>query len=102
MTMFVPVFYYEFNPRSFPLCFQLEDFRKTILENTAGDNGVPMDISDDFRPAQCLFRRRIYASHPSLRYSIQYNIDFNDLNSSENIVGKLAVLLLSFTMIILL
>ncbi|XP_060554450.1 carbonic anhydrase 1-like [Ruditapes philippinarum] len=81
---------------------QLQDFRQTILENTDGDNGIPMDISDDFRPAQCLFRRRVYASHPSLRYSDHFNTDFNNLNSSKTVVGQLSFLMLVLTMINLL
>ncbi|XP_053376535.1 carbonic anhydrase 2-like [Mercenaria mercenaria] len=75
---------------------QLEDFRTTILENIKGDDDVPMDISDDFRPAQCLFRRRVYASHPSLRYQVQYDIDIEDDNSSETVVGQITILIIGF------
>ncbi|WAR15733.1 CAH14-like protein [Mya arenaria] len=47
---------------------QLEKFRKTIFENTESGDGISMDISDDFRPVQCLHQRRVYASHRSLHY----------------------------------
>jgi len=45
---------------------QLEKFRKTIFENDETEGGVSMDISDDFRPVQCMFRRRVHASDQSL------------------------------------
>ncbi|KAH3885053.1 hypothetical protein DPMN_009041 [Dreissena polymorpha] len=49
---------------------QLVEFRTTIFENDKSDGGVFMDISDDYRPVQCMFRRRLYASHPSLKYDM--------------------------------
>ncbi|XP_052213016.1 carbonic anhydrase 2-like [Dreissena polymorpha] len=48
---------------------QLVQFRTTIFENDKSDGGVSMDLSDDYRPVQCMFRRRLYASHPSLKYN---------------------------------
>ncbi|XP_060554449.1 carbonic anhydrase 12-like [Ruditapes philippinarum] len=48
---------------------QLMDFRTTIFENDEDDSFSSRDISDDFRPVQCMFRRRVYASHSSLKYS---------------------------------
>ncbi|WAR15737.1 CAH2-like protein [Mya arenaria] len=52
-----------------PPCYEsLEKFRTTIFENIEDEGGVSMDISDDFRPVQCLYRRRVHASHQSLRY----------------------------------
>lgn len=47
---------------------QLEDFRTAIFENDEDDSFSSRDISDDYRPVQCMFRRRVYASHPSLKY----------------------------------
>ncbi|KAH3754256.1 carbonic anhydrase-like [Dreissena polymorpha] len=50
---------------------QLVQFRTTIFENDKSDGGLPMDITDDYRPVQCMFRRRLYASHPSLKYNME-------------------------------
>ncbi|KAH3884995.1 carbonic anhydrase 2-like [Dreissena polymorpha] len=49
---------------------QLEEFRTTIFENDRSEGGVSIDISDDYRPVQCMFRRRLYASHPSLKFDM--------------------------------
>lgn len=46
---------------------QLQDFRTKIFENQEHD-GADIDISDDFRPLQCLNARRVYASHESLKF----------------------------------
>nr|AZF86135.1 carbonic anhydrase 4-like protein [Tridacna squamosa] len=48
---------------------QLEQFRKAIFNNDESDGGVSMDISDDFRPPQCLFHRKVYASHEALKFN---------------------------------
>ncbi|KAL4223216.1 carbonic anhydrase [Mactra antiquata] len=47
---------------------QLEEFRTTIFENDESEGGVSIDISDDFRPVQCMHGRRVYASHSSLKF----------------------------------
>lgn len=49
---------------------QLQDFRTKIFENRA-DEGIDVDISDDFRPIQCMNSRRVYASHESLKFSVK-------------------------------
>nr|QFP92282.1 carbonic anhydrase [Archivesica packardana] len=49
---------------------QLVSFRTTVYENVKDDGNYGRDISDDFRMPQCLFRRRVYASHPDLQYAI--------------------------------
>ncbi|XP_045171211.2 carbonic anhydrase-like [Mercenaria mercenaria] len=53
---------------------QLQDFRTTIFENEESEADLSIDISDDYRPVQCMFRRRVYASHPSLKFNLEYDI----------------------------
>ncbi|XP_053375939.1 carbonic anhydrase-like [Mercenaria mercenaria] len=50
---------------------QLQDFRTTLYENEENGSDLSYDISDDYRPVQCLFRRRVYASHPALKFSAE-------------------------------
>lgn len=80
---------------------QLEDFRKTIFENDESEGGVFTDISDDFRPVQCMHRRRVYASHPSLKYSLEANDEGNDVTDGGAFIEPLTALILTGFSVIL-
>ena len=71
--------------------FQLENFRTAIYENDASNADNSMDISDDFRPVQCLFRRRIYASHPDLKFA-QYQVEVDESMSGTATLPVTSVL----------
>lgn len=60
---------------------QLQDFREKLFENRA-NVGIDIDISDDYRPLQCLNARRVYASHESLKY---HALDQDGINGVEGI-----------------
>ncbi|XP_052819767.1 carbonic anhydrase 2-like [Mya arenaria] len=72
---------------------QLEKFRTTIFENIEDEGGVSMDISDDFRPVQCLYRRRVHASHQSLRF-VKDLAALDDDPSAANVVTSVASIVL--------
>lgn len=64
---------------------QLERFRTTIFENDKSEGGVNFDISDDYRPPQCMFRRKVYASHEFLKYSDGAVYKFDNPNSASQL-----------------
>ncbi|WAR15734.1 CAH14-like protein [Mya arenaria] len=77
-----------------PPCYEsLEKFRTTIFENIEDEGGVSMDISDDFRPVQCLYRRRVHASHQSLRF-VKDLAALDDDPSAANVVTSVASIVL--------
>lgn len=78
---------------------QLEDFRTTVYENDESEGGVKLDISDDFRSAQCMFRRRVYASHPTLRYRDHVPSDADNLTDAAGLVLPSFTLLLSIILV---
>lgn len=78
---------------------QLEDFRTKIFENRADDGGFDVDISDDFRPIQCINARRVYVSHESLKSDkAQLGQNINDAVSIKNsaFIGLLLCLISLF------
>ena len=79
--------------------FQLEDFRTKIYENRAEEE-VDVDISDDFRPPQCINSRRVYASQTALKYSIQQQ-DPTNAGATINRRHIVAPITLSFLLCLL-
>ena len=55
-----------------------------------------MDISDDFRPLQCLHSRRVYASHESLKYdeSLQDGVNSARAVATSSAIFMFAVLII--------
>ncbi|XP_052802891.1 carbonic anhydrase 2-like [Mya arenaria] len=68
---------------------QLQAFRTTIFENDESEGGVSIDISDDYRPVQCLHRRRVYASHTSLHFVSGPVATLDDNPSTANAITSL-------------
>lgn len=83
---------------------QLEQFRTQIFENEAADADIRLDVSDDFRPPQCMFRRRVYASHPALKYNPDVEddpvdaADVTHISALVMLVGLIATGLFSHTL----
>jgi len=72
---------------------QLEKFRTTIFENDDTHDGVHYDISDDFRPVQCMFRRKVYGSHASMKFVMGYETAETKDAANLNQMSALALLM---------
>lgn len=75
---------------------QLDKFRSKIYENEGSTGGSVIDISDDFRPVQCLFRRKVYASVDSMKTvkSVAMSTSGTAKRSSNTILATMLLLVL--------